>query len=178
MNCQQIESQAIAYLDGQLSAGEREAVQIHLQACSACRDRLQGFTGVFGLLDQWEGIQPSPYFNARLERRIEQEAAARSAPQRWLDSLGRLFPQPVANPFFAVALFAVVAFAVLLTHYSPGSMQSAEIAEPPVVAAISPGLEPGLEIDEVALYRDLSVLEDWDVLRNFELLQELNRTNP
>jgi hypothetical protein len=41
-----------------------------------------------------------------------------------------------------------------------------------MVATISDGT------DELALYQDLAVLEDWELLTNFEVLQELNRTTP
>jgi hypothetical protein len=78
---------------------------------------------------------------------------------------------------FAIALLAVVALGAALIGYSPRSSQTpsaaasaaGDIEAPPVVVALASG-----SVDEVALYRDLPVLEDWEVLRNFEVLQELS----
>ncbi len=164
MNCKDYETLWIPYLDGKLAPGPRETVELHLSACAVCADRVKGFSEVFGMLGEWPGIEPSPSFNARLEQRLAQEAKAASG---W-----EVLLWPVRQPVLAVAMLAVISLAVVLLRYSPA---------PPEIATSQPNqpVEATLvsEVDEMALYRNLHVLEDWEVLRNFEVLQELSSAN-
>jgi len=169
MKCKQLESTAIAYLDGSLSSRQREAIASHLEECSACRERIQGLAGVMGILSEWEGIRPSPFFNTRLAQRIEQEAtAARGWESLRFWSLFR----PMTRPLFTTALVAVFALAIVLLQYSPAPLETVT-QEPaaPMVAAVSAG-----GVDDLTLYSKMPMLEDWDILRNFEVLQELRDT--
>ena len=114
MKCTELETNAIAYLDGKLSARQRETMDRHLAGCSACRERVQGFLQVMGLLDEWEAIQPSPFFSTRLAARREEEAAARG----WRETLWRRWlPWPVPGSVFAVAMAIVVTLAVVLVRF-------------------------------------------------------------
>lgn len=170
MTCQQIESLLIPYLDGKLSFRYRQGVELHLNACSSCAERGKGFSEVSGLLEEWKGIEPSAYFNARLEQRIAQETVAASGWENWLRQLAIL---PAGNPVFAIAMLVVISIAVVLVNHSPAPRQTlASQQSPPVVAASMSG------DDEVALYRNMAVLEDFEVLRNFDVLQELSSTQP
>lgn len=165
MNCKQIESRVMDYLDGNLAAPERQALEAHAQSCSSCAERIRGFTDVFCLLDSWKGMEPSPSFNARLQQRLEEQPAASD----WFGSLlGRLIPLPAANPVFAVALLVVVSVAAIVVRYSPTRPQTLASQQQSAMVTVAAG------VDDLALYRNLPVLEDLDVLRNFDVLQELN----
>ena len=170
MKCKEMESRAIPYLDGKLAPRQREAVELHLRSCSSCAERIRGFSEVSGLLHEWEGMELSPFFNARWERLLEQDAASAG----WWESLfRRLAPLPPGSPIFAVALLAVISLAVVLVRYPPAPPERLASPEPsPAVVSLASG------VDELTLYRALPVLEDWDVLRNFEVLQELSSRNP
>ena len=168
MNCKQVESRLIDYLDGRLARQEREAVEFHARSCSSCEERIVGLNDVFTLLDSWNGISPSSAFNDRLEQRLEAEA---SKMGWWGRLFPRLLPVPVGNPTFAVVLFAVVSLAAILIRYAPTpSEKVADAPREPYVASVAAG------VDDLTLYRKLPVLEDLDVLRNFEVLQELGGT--
>ena len=172
MKCKELQAQALDYLEGTLARQEREAVELHLSACAVCAERVRGFREVNRLLDTWEGVQPSASFSARLEQRI---AAQLGAGGRWWDRFA--FPflyRPHARPALAGAALAVLLAAVALVRYFPSSTPAGLTApqSPPIVATISD------DTDELALYQDLPVLEDWELLTNFEVLQELNRTTP
>lgn len=172
MKCNEIEIYAIPYLDGTLPAREREQVELHLRGCSACAERLRGFSEVSSLLDNWEGIQPSASFNARLQHRILAQPAASAS---WWERIWvRLIPLPLSKPVLAGAVLAVMLVAVAVVRYSPSPFGAAgtEQGTTPTVAVLSDGP------DELALYRDLAVLEDWELLSNFEVLQELNTSTP
>jgi anti-sigma factor RsiW len=170
MNCKQIESRLIDYLDGKLTTREREAVELHARSCASCAERINGFTEVFHLLDSWKGMDPSPSFNVRLEQRLEQESPASGW---WSGLVPRLIPLSVGNPIFAMALLVVISLAAVLIRYSPAPPEKLAGRQPePFVASVV------ASADDLALYRDLPFLEDFDVLRNFEVLQELNSPDP
>lgn len=171
MKCNELEIHALDYVNGTLAREERETVELHLATCAVCAERVRGFRQVNQLLDTWEGIQPSPAFSTRLEQRI---LAQPSASRRWLDWFALPFAQrPYARPALTGAMAAVLLAAVALVRYFPSTPADLTAPQAPrMVATISDGT------DELALYQDLAVLEDWELLTNFEVLQELNRTTP
>ena len=170
MNCKQIESRLIDYLDGALSAPERERIELHAQSCTLCAERMQGFSNVFAMLDEWKGIEPSASFNRRLEERLDVEPAR--API-WDYFFGRLVPLPAGNPVFALALLVVISLAALVVGYSPSGPRNLVAA---AQRSQSYASASAVGVDDFALFQDLPVLEDFDVLRNFDVLQELNTT--
>jgi anti-sigma factor RsiW len=173
MNCTQLESRLMEYVDGTLGSRDREAAENHARNCSLCAERIdrfsRGFPEVFSLLDSWNGIEPSPSFNARLRERLEKEVRQ---PAWWSSRIGRLLPLPLGNPVLAGALLVVISLAALVIKSSPSETQIATSqAQQPYVAAVATG------VDDLDLYQDMPVLEDLDVLRNFEVLGELSVPN-
>ncbi len=170
MTCNGLESRAIEYLDGKLAPSERSAVEAHLAGCTACRLRVQSFSSVMGLLDEWPAIQPSPFFRTRLAARLKEEPVSPSWWQTlWQEGIGSpLRPSP--RPVFALALAVVMAVAAVVLQYSPAPLGPRQ-----------PGGTPGATLasasaDELPLYQDLPLLEDYEVLRNFDVLQVLSNT--
>jgi len=165
MNCKQIETWLIDYLEGNLTGRERQAIELHSRTCAACAERIQGFSGVFAMLDSWEDIQPSPSFNAWLQRRIDAEIS----PSGWLRNLfARLIPLPARNPIFALALLFFVSIGAVVVRYSPSPASTMASQQQPPFAVAAVG------VDDLVLYRDLPVLEDLDILGNFDVLQEID----
>lgn len=170
MNCRQMESHAIAYLDGKLKREQAEAFGRHLAGCTACAERLHAFSTVSSLLDGWEPVEPSASFNARLQQRILAESAAAAG---WRDRLALwLRLDSLSKPVLAGALLGVIAFAVVLARYIPGT--SVPIPQGTANTALVATSFEGT--DELALYQDLPVLENLELLSNFEVLQELQTT--
>lgn len=171
MNCKQIETHLIEYLDGNLSPVERTEIDAHAKSCTLCAERVQGFSNVFGMLDSWKEIEPSPSFNLRLEQRLAAEAASRGW---WRNFAARWVPFPIGMPGHAIAMLAMVVVGGIAFKYSSSDST-------PVVAINNP--QPAYvttvsaSTDDLALYRNLPVLEDLDVLRDFEVLQELDPPN-
>jgi anti-sigma factor RsiW len=164
MKCRELEQTAIAYLDGKLPLSERGAVEEHLAACSACRERVQDFSSVMGMLGEWPDIQPSPFFQTRLAARLKEEPARQS----WWVRLWEAAPaHRAARPVFAIALAVVLAIGAVLIEYSPGPLESNESTGTPELAVMAASR------DELPLYQDLPLLEDYEVLQNFEVLQAL-----
>jgi len=80
---------------------------------------------------------------------------------------------PVSRPAVASAMLAVTLFAVIVVRYLPTAPDISQI--PSVNPAV---VTVGDANDELALYQDLPVLENWELLSNFEVLQELETTRP
>ena len=167
MKCKELESNAIAYVDGKLPPPQRDAVEAHLAVCPACRERVHGFTQMMVLLDEWQNVQPSPFFPTRLAARLKEEPASQS----WWSSLWQERDlRPVTGSFVAVALAVVVTVAVAVLRYSPAPLDAGGGTDSQGVTVVSAG-------DDLPLYQDLPLLEDYEVLRNFEVLQVLNNPN-
>lgn len=146
MNCQRYENLLVAYMDGRATDAERIDVDRHLLACSACRTRVEEFRNLWTVLDETPAPQVSPAFDARLRVRI----AAEPQPS-WFSWL------PAPRMAMATALLLVLSVWVG-TH--PATTD-----------------EVTLTADEEArAAKDLQVLEDLNVLANFEALSELPRT--
>jgi anti-sigma factor RsiW len=148
MNCQRLEKNLIAYLDGKAGAAERRTVEAHLAECAECRERAQQFRLLWGALDEWTAPPPSPGFDAGVLARVAQEPARRSF-WAWL------LPSPRA----AFALTALVVVSLWLSSMRPG--------QPPQIVVAQSG-EADFKVIE-----DLPVLEDYDVLSNFDALSYL-----
>ncbi len=148
MNCERMEKRLIAYLDERASAAERREVEAHLAACTACRTRAEEFRALWGVLDEAPAVEVSPEFDARLRARIAAEPPRQSL---WAS----LAPSP--RLAFAAALLLVLS--VWISSLPPNPAQN------PPVATTSEA--------EFKMIKDLPLLEDYDVLANFEALSEL-----
>jgi anti-sigma factor RsiW len=142
MNCERYEARLIAYMDGRATAAERSEVELHLVACSACRERVEEFGRLWGVLDEAPAQQVSPAFDARLRARISAE------PKPSL--LGWLLPQPR----LALAMSLLLALGVWIGSLPPVPNEMARTASD----------------EEFKMIKDLQVLEDLDVVSNFEAL--------
>ncbi len=146
MSCEKMEGKILGYLDGRLKAGEVRDVESHLEDCAACRVRVTEFRAVSGLLDELPMIEPSPAFDARVRARV----AAEPVKVSWW---AWLTPSP------RVA-FAASALALAMVWIG------ARTGDPPVAVN-------GQSDTAVQMESDLPVLENYDVLSNFEALTDL-----
>jgi anti-sigma factor RsiW len=150
MNCERIENQLIAYLDGKAKPAERRQVESHLAECAACRQRVDEFRLVARLLDELPVVAPSPSFDAELRARVAAE------PQR-----ASLWGWMMPSPQFAFAVTALLVCSIWLTSMRPGRLP------------IAPAAQQSSSEVEFSVINNLPVLEDYDVLSNFDALSEL-----
>jgi anti-sigma factor RsiW len=144
MSCNRIESKILAYVDGRLKASEQRDVETHLATCAACRVRVNEFRAVSGLLDELPQIEPSGAFDARVRARVAAEPARRS----WWAWLA---PSPRVA-FAASALLLAIVWIGLRPSDHPVNVAN---------------------VDDAQVMNDLPVLENYDVLSNFEPLTDL-----
>jgi len=152
MSCDRIESRILPYVDGRLKASEQREVEAHLAECPACRVRVSEFRAVSGLLDELPQIEPSGAFDARVRARV----AAEPVKQSWWAWLS-----PSPRVAFAASL-------LLLATVWVGSRPR------------TPGGRPNVATDRLIIIdsNDLPVLENYDVLANFEALTDLSQSAP
>ncbi len=148
MSCERVQIRLIAFLDGRASATERREVEAHLAGCAACRTRAEEFRRLWGLLGELTAIEPSPSFDARLRQQIA------ATPQR------SLWHWLAPAPRVVYAFAAMLLLAVWLSWQSP-------------LPAPETSLAQQQSEQEFTMIRDLQVLEDYDVLMNFEALEVL-----
>jgi anti-sigma factor RsiW len=149
MNCKAVKKNAIAYVDGSIEPPRRREVEAHLAECGTCRERAHQLRDVWGILEEAPVVRPSAAFDASVRARIAQEASRRGL-WGWL-----LAP----SPRLAVGVTALLVFSVWLSSLPPAG-------HPPVPVSSAGDAE-------FKMIADLPVLEDYDVLANFEALSEL-----
>jgi anti-sigma factor RsiW len=148
MSCGRMEKQMMPYVDGRLKVGEQRAAEAHLADCAACRVRVSEFRAISGLLNELPQIEPSGAFDARVRARV----AAEPVKQSWWAVFA---PSPRA---------ALAASMLLLATIWVGSRPAATVPANSTSAAVnSTNINPN----------DLPVLENYDILANFEPLEDL-----
>ena len=145
MTCEKLSKLLIPFVDEKTSATDRREVESHLAACADCRARVEEYRSLSSVLDELPRIQPSFGFDARLRARIASEARP-----NWLSWL---VPSPRLT--FAMAILLAVSIFV--------------VVRPAGVSTVKP-LSPE---NQFQMINNLPVLEDYDVVSNFDALSEL-----
>lgn len=142
MSCERMQGRLVAFMDGRASDKDRRVVESHLAQCASCRARVEGFQGVWGVLNEMPSHQPSQLFDARLRARLAAEPARQSFWAGW-----------VPAPRLALAATLLAVFSI---------WQSSR-----PVAVIEP-VPPAASDAEFRMIQDLPVLENYDVLTSFD----------
>ena len=144
-----METRLLGYIDGRLKEKEQREMEKHLAACPACTVRVNEFRSVSSLLDELPQIEPSAAFDVRVRARI----AAEPVKQDWRSWLG-------AAPRVLVAASMLLLATVWIGHRPADSTNMAS---------------SGGDESQIMQDQDLPVLENYDVLANFEPLTELSQ---
>jgi anti-sigma factor RsiW len=131
------------------------AVQEHLASCETCALEVASLRQTMELLDEWQTVEPSPYFSARLRARMREDHARQNVG--WLAWLRR--PAVLTA---AAALLAVGVGMVEGAHWRPQrGPDSAKIIDPTVVPAASAAVSDLQYLDNHAdLFADFDALDD------------------
>jgi anti-sigma factor RsiW len=147
MSCSGMEKWMMPFVDGRLKPGEQREIEVHLASCATCRLRVNEFRAVAGLLDELPQIEPSVAFDARVRARV----AAEPVKQSWWAAFA---PSPRAALAASMLLLAAI---WIESRPRPATGEHQNAAVNP--ASIDPN--------------DLPLLENYDILANFEPLTEL-----
>jgi anti-sigma factor (TIGR02949 family) len=107
MRCKKAIEQLSAYLDGQLTAPEREAVRSHLAECARCRAELEALERTARALADLPRLQAPSDLRDRVMGKVAGVAPAEARPPRW-----RMYWGAAAAVLFAVVI-------MLLTRTAP-----------------------------------------------------------
>ena len=148
MSCEKIAGRMLGYMDGRLKESERAEVEKHLASCAPCALRVEEFRAVSGLLEELPVIAPSPEFDTRVHALV----AAEPVKKDWWAWLR-------VPPRIALVASALLVAALWLGFYGRTPQ----------------GLpwNGNMQVADEQMMQDLPVLEDHDVLANFEPLKEL-----
>ena len=144
MNCEKIQQELVAYLDGELGKAAADEVRKHLERCPACKLEAERLSAAGGFFDKLGEIEPARDFTARVMRRAL-NAPAQPATAR-LRMLRRFAP---------VAAAAAILFVLTLW-------------------LVAPSIGPGLTPVEEEIVQNLEVLENLELLEDMEILSELD----
>jgi anti-sigma factor RsiW len=181
--------QLFAYVHRMLEPREESAVRSHLDECARCREVAEEFRELDTVLDAWQPVEPSPWFDARVRAAVAAAEQKRSASPlfglrwaRWLAPallvvlvvLGFLWvrrspevSKPVAQRVAPRTIQPAPAVTAETPHQPLARTQAPSVVRPPAAGAT--------EEDEISLYDNLPILEDYDLLANFDVLSELPR---
>ncbi len=146
MECREYAELLPGYAAGEFDPEARARFERHAEACARCRKALERQRAVWNSLDAWEPPAISPDFDARLAQRIESEAT-------WWERLLRAMRPALIRrglPIAAAAGLAIMA-AVFLDH--SGRVKSPEA--------------PGVQVETIRADQQESVVEDMQLLREF-----------
>ncbi len=150
-----------------LEPREEATARAHLAECAVCRSLLDEYQRLNEALEEWEPVEPSPGFDARLlgaAREGERERALRRS--LWH---GWLAPACVLLVVVAGSIVTVRTSRKIHPFVQPPAGRGVAVSAPSRSAAPAETVE-----DELNLYKELPVLENYDLLADFDVLSELH----
>ena len=137
MSCARTAPRLSSYLEGDLSARQRERVRAHLASCAACSDELDALRRTVALLRSWDPEEPPAGFTERVTERVAREAGGVwTALGRWLE---RALSAPGVAPVAAAAV-GVMAFGWIQSwdqRLAPGPVAELRSSGVPAMARIA-----------------------------------------
>ncbi len=157
-----------------LEPREEAEARAHLAECAQCREALEEYRELDAVLEEWKPVEPAPWFDARVRQAVQSIGAAQDPSSFFgLAWVRRLVPVLV------MVLLVTASLAILRVRTPhPVSPHTVDQAPPQATApaptppeAVQPEAAAGEE--ELRLYRNLPILEDYDMLAEFDVLSEL-----
>lgn len=111
MNCRKLEHEYKSLMADMLLDPERVPAEAraHVEQCADCGKELKALQSTMLALNGWEGVEPSPFFDARMaarmrEARAEEPAGFFERMKAWMLFGSNLHLRPVATGALAVLL--------------------------------------------------------------------------
>jgi anti-sigma factor (TIGR02949 family) len=134
MPCEKVIEQLSAYLDGQLTAAEMEAVRAHVAGCARCRGELEALDRTARAVADLPRLQAPSDLRDQVMAKLDRVAPAEERPARW-----RMYWGAAA----AVALAVVIMLLTSPATQRAGKPATPRRAEPEQVAQVNPGASAG-----------------------------------
>lgn len=195
MNCQKVKENLFEYQRGQLGKDLKREIAEHVGSCSSCGVQFRQFQQVEAELDRLAEIEPSPYFdqklNAKLDGLVKPSSPWSSRLFLWLQDRYALS--------FVLLLLTTLGTWVGFRHQQAQKLKSMEdvlkvqerylgspetsTAETRTGSSIepvqpTPGMDAGTDAlsteEEVIPEADLAVLENYDLLQDYDFLKKFD----
>jgi len=191
MTCQNCRENLWGYQHRQIPDDLVRLMRSHLDTCSACAGELQQFTQVDEVLDGFPAIEPSPYFDQKLNAKLN-EAERESSGWEWVSVW--LKDQYL---WTFVTLFLATTGLWLGFRYQQGeelrsmedvvriqdeNLRPRRSPDPSVVAppqtnnelaSVKERLQPSLSGEDTIPDEDLAVVENLELLQDYDFLKDL-----
>lgn len=139
MNCDDIDRQMEAMLDGALDQQAERSIKTHLSFCPTCQSKWEQLKGLRSLLQKTTTSAPSEALESRVMSAFHRKhASERSVGTRW--SISSLLPGQ-AKPVFAVLLIAMM-IAALTGAFILGRVTAKPLVMIPPAAPSKDGTSP------------------------------------
>jgi anti-sigma factor RsiW len=157
---------------------EADVVRRHVADCAHCARAADEFRKLDAALDDWIAAGPSPWFDTTLRARV----AASEQRNSGFFGFGRVRALAAGVAAMALILIAVVVFnhqKVAEINQPPSSQQRpvAITTGPRVPATTEAARQPLPAEEQLKMDENLRVLEDYEVVANFDALSELPQGN-
>ena len=177
MKCQDREK-LFLFVHDMLEPDEADSARRHIAGCSACASAVEEYRRLDSALDEWPAAEPSPWFDARVRARV---AASREDKPGFF-GFGRVRMLVAGAGVLVLLLVAVVVFnhQKVVENNQPLSSLEQPVTiipgqrTPTVTEAARKPLPPE---EQLKMDENLSVLEDYEVVANFDALSELPQAN-
>jgi len=159
-----------------LAPQQAERVRRHLAGCAPCARAAEEYRSLDAALDGWTVPEPSPWFDAKVRARVA--GSAQKDPGFFGFARLRMLVAGLAAVVLIVA--AVVVFhhhPVVENHQPAAGQQQPEAAAPQASPATEAVRRPLPPEEQLKMDENLSLLEDYDVVSNFDALSELPQAN-
>jgi len=177
MNCGKAEKSFIPYVQGRLSAEDRDALDLHTSECTSCREALAKSAALWAAMDD---DLAAPAFDVEgglvdLKRRVAaEEQPAVSTASGFGNWLRWLVPAGAA----AVAVLVVVLFQMQVFHQAPVPTKSkgappAKTVHPPQIALVDESALDTEEVDLVEFLEDMTLFENLDSFQEYDTLASM-----
>jgi hypothetical protein len=120
VNCEQVWREISNYLEGEVDAGLRAAMDTHVRTCARCRSVLEGTRNVVRLYGDERMIEVPAGFGRRLERRLARSGRVRSNWATWSSWMIPVAAMLLMAGGLRVASSRTVPHPLLSEHAQPG----------------------------------------------------------
>lgn len=156
--------------------GEREAagMMAHLENCVECRKVFASYERLDGVLSQWNPpAGPSPWFDARVRAAAVSGRRARGAHGFFGLAWNRWLAAPLLASMLVVVGVVTLRRPARVNVHRVRVTAAAHASVPPAQAGNRAPAAPVTGAQELNMYQNLSVLEDYDMLAGFDVISEL-----
>ena len=195
MTCQNFRENLWGYHYRQIPDDLARSMRSHLETCSACSAELQQFKQVDGALDGFAAIEPSPYFDQKLNARLN-EAERGSSGWGWVG----VWLKDQYLWTFVTLFLATMGLWLGFRHQQGKELRSMDdvvriqdenlrprrssdpsVVAPPQtnneVASVKEPAQPSPNGEDTISDEDLAVVENLELLQDYDFLRDLATEN-